>query len=195
MVKKLISVGTFTGIIAFIASCGILKQSAELKTFSQCTFSVKSINVQSIAGVNVSKINKVSDLPLTDYLTLAKQAFSKNIPSKIVITINAYNPSSKTGLVNGLDWELYLKEDLYSKGIINKPIQVLPHQETLFAVVADINLKEILNSKSLPQILALIIKKNESLNLSDLDAVVRIKPWYISKNNTKKYPGFIKIKL
>ena len=195
MVKKLMGAGIIAALFLSIYSCSIYKQAAELKTFSECTFTVNNIKVQSIAGVDVSNVKKFTDLPLNDYLTLAQQAFSKDIPSGIAIKLNVYNPSDKTASVSGLDWEMYLKDELYSTGVINKSVQVLPKGNSVFEVIADINLKDIIHSQSLPQLLKLIIEKNEQLNLSDLEAVVRIKPWYLSGKSIKKYPGFIRIKL
>jgi len=196
MLKKiLLLTGIPVSFLLLITSCSIYRQGVELKTFSQCNFTVQSVKVMSIAGVNVGNIQKVTDLPLNDYIFLAKQAFSKNVPSKLLIKLNASNSTNKKAAVNGFDWELYLKGALYTKGSVNKSIVVLPEQSASFEMPADINIMEIIQSKSLPQLLALIIEKNDNLNLSDLDAVVRIKPWYISGKNIKKYPGFIRIKL
>ncbi len=187
--------GMISALFLLINSCSIYKQAAELRTFSECTFTVNNIKVRSIAGVDISNVKKITDLPLNDYLALAQLAFSKDVPSVIAITLSAYNPSDKTASVSGLDWEMYLKNELYSTGVINKPVQVLPKGKSEFVVIADINFKDIIHSKSLPQLFKVIIEKNEQLNLSDLDAVVRIKPWYISGKSVKKYPGFIRIKL
>ena len=193
--KFILLLGAFVAFALLVNSCSIYRQGVELTTFSKCDFTVQNIRVINVAGVDVSKVHKISDLPLNDYLTLAKQAFSKNVPSKLEIKINAYNSNSKKAAISGLDWELYLKDDLYTKGSVDKPVEVLPNQSATFDVLADINLMEIIHAKSLPQLLALILKKSDGLDLSDLDAVVRIKPWYISGESVKKYPGFIKIKL
>jgi len=196
MFKKLILLfGIFVAFALLINSCSIYQQGVELTTFSKCNFTVQNIRVINVAGIDVSNVHKINDLPLNDYLTLAKQAFAKNVPSKLQIIIKAYNPNSKKAAISGLDWELYLKADLYTKGSVDKPVEVLQNQSVTFDVLADINLMEIIHSKSLPQLLALVIEKSDGLDLSDLDAVVRIKPWYISGESVKKYPGFIKIKL
>jgi len=196
MLKKILLItGIPVTFLLLITSCSIYRQGVELKTFSQCNFTVQSVKVISIAGINISNIKKVTDLPLNDYILLAGQAFSKNIPSKLLIKLNASNSSNKKAAVSGFDWELYLKDALYSTGSVSKSVVVLAKQSVTFEMPADINIMEIIHSKSLPQLLALIIEKNDGLNLSDLDAVVRIKPWYISGKSIKKYPGYIKIKL
>ncbi len=192
MVHKIILA---TSLLFLISSCSVIKQSRQLKTFSECTFAVKYVKITDIAGVDVSNVKAVNDLPLNDYLKLAGKAFSKNIPSKTVVTINAFNTADNSAAINGLDWELYIKNDLYSKGVVNKPVTVEPGQSKDFDVLAQINLHEILHSKSLPQLLTLILEKNEALTLSDFNAVLAIKPWYVSKKSVKKYPGFIRIKL
>ena len=196
MIKKSIFL---LGVLVFLAllinSCSIYRQGVELTTFSKCDFKAQNIQVINIAGIDVSHVHAINDLPLNDYLTLAKQAFSKDIPSKLQIKIKAFNQNSKKAAISGLDWELYLKNDLYTQGIVNKPVEVLQNQSATFDVFADINLKEIIHNKSLPQLLSLIIEKNDGFERSDLDAVLRIKPWYISGKSVKKYPGYIKIRL
>jgi len=167
----------------------------ELKNFSSCNFSLKKVNVISVAGVNVAKAKKISDLSMNDYLMLAKKAFGKDLPSQLKFTINAYNPGTKRAHVNGMDWELYLKGELYSRGTINTPVEVLPQHKTTFDVITTFNLFEIIHSKSLPQLLQVIFQKDKSINLSDLDALLKVKPWYSTGSTVKRFPTYIKIKL
>lgn len=181
--------------LIFITSCGLIKQGVELQTFSSCNFSFQKVDVISVAGVNVAEAKKLSDLSMNDYLLLAKKAFGKDLPSQLKFTINTYNPGTKRAYVNGMDWELYLKGELYSSGTLNTPIEVLPHQKTTFDVISTFNLFEIIHSKSLPELLQVIVTKDKSINLSDLDAFLRVKPWYNSGSTVKKFPTFIKIKL
>jgi len=167
----------------------------ELKTFSNCNFSLQKVNVISVAGVNVAEANKLGDLSMNDYLMLAKRAFGKELPSQLKITIKTYNPGTKRAYVNGMDWELYLKGELYSRGTINTPVEVLPQHKTTFDVISTLNLFEIIHSKSLPQLLHVIFQKDKSINLSDLDAFLKVKPWYSNGSTVKKFPTFIKIQL
>lgn len=181
--------------LIFITSCGLIKQGVELKTFSSCNFSLQKVNVISVAGVNVEEANKLGDLSMNDYLLLAKKAFGKELPSQLKITVKTYNPNDKRAYINGLDWELYLKGDLYSEGTISNPVEVLPQQKTTFDVISTLNLFEIIHSKSLSELLQVIFTKNKSINLSDLDAKLKIKPWYNTGSSIKKFPTFININL
>lgn len=167
----------------------------ELKTFSNCNFSLQKVNVISVGGVNVAEANKLGDLSMNDYLMLAKKAFSKELPSQLKITIKTYNPDTKRAYINGMDWELYLKGELYSRGTINTPVEVLPQHNTSFDVISTLNLFEIIHSKSLPQLLQVILQKDKSINLSDFDAKLKIKPWYNTGSSIKKFPTFININL
>jgi len=181
--------------LSFFSSCSILNQTKELKTFVGCDFNVGKVRVINIAGVDVSGFTKISDLSVNDYATLVQQAFSKEIDSKLEIEVIATNNHDKKAYISGLDWEIYLKESLYSNGVISKPVEILPRQQTSFVVETNINLYQIIHSKSLMELLAIVIEKKDAVNLSDLDAVLKVKPWYLTGSSVKKYPGFIKIKL
>jgi hypothetical protein len=181
-------------LVYFFSSCSILKQGQELKTFTYCDFSVKDVNIISIAGVSVAGYDKVQELSMNDYLQLAKKAFSSDIPSELEIEINAKNNAEKRAYISGLDWQLYFMDDLYTEGVISEPVEVLPKQSSSFKVVATVNLLKILHSKSLPELLKLVIEKNSSIDLSELDVTLKVKPWYQSGSNIKTYPGYISIK-
>ncbi len=181
--------------LSFFSSCSILNQAKELKTFAECDFNVGNVRVINIAGVDVSGFTKISDLSVNDYATLVQQAFSKEIDSKIEIEVIATNNHDKKAYISGMDWEFYLKESLYSNGVISKPVEILPRQHISFVVETNINLYQIIHSKSLMELLAIVIEKKDAVNLSDLDAVLKVKPWYLTGSSVKKYPGFIKIKL
>ncbi len=180
--------------VYFLSSCSILKQGQELKTFTYCDFSVKDVNVISIAGVSVAGYDQVQDLSMNEYLQLAKQAISSDIPSELEIEINAKNNSENRAYISGLDWQLYFMDDLYTEGVISDPVEVLPNRSSTFKVVANVNLLKILHSKSLPELLKLVIEKNSSIDLSELDVTLKVKPWYQSGSGLKTYPGYISIK-
>jgi hypothetical protein len=179
----------------FFSSCAIFKQGKEFKTFTECDFKVKNVRIVNLAGIDISNFNSIDDMALNDYLMLAQQAFSKEIDSELEIDIIAENFSDNTAAISGLDWQLFLKDELYTTGIIDKPVNINPHDNTVFTVKTNINLYAIIHSKSLPEILALLITKNQSFNLSDLDASIKVKPWYRNGSSIKKYPGFISISL
>ena len=182
-------------LLSYFSSCSILNQGKELKTFAECDFNVGNVRVVNIAGVDVSGFAKISDLSINDYATLVQQAFSNEIDSKLEIEVIATNNHDKKAYISGMDWELYLKESLYSNGVISNPVEVLPRQQTSFVLETNINLYQIIHSKSLMELLAIVIEKKDAINLSDLDAVLKVKPWYLTGSSVKKYPGFIKIKL
>ena len=195
-IKNLLSQFIFLFIIFYlISSCSVLNQGKELKTFAECDFNVGNVRVVNIAGVDVSGFAKISDLSINDYATLVQQAFSNEIDSKLEIEVIATNNHDKKAYISGMDWELYLKESLYSNGVISKPVEILPRQQTSFVVETNINLYQIIHSKSLMELLAIVIEKKDAINLSDLDAVLKVKPWYLTGSSVKKYPGFIKINL
>ncbi len=165
-----------------------------MKSFANCNFTVGKVKILNIAGVDVSGFNNISDLSINDYATLMQQAFSKEIDSKLEIEIQAYNQQENKASISGLDWELYLMDELYSSGVVTDPVEILPGQKASFNVVTNINLYRIVHSKSLLELLSIIIKNNGNIDLSNMDMIIKVKPWYRMGSSIKKYPGFIKIK-
>ncbi len=186
---------TFLLVITFfINSCGILNQAGEYERFMNSIFTLKSVKVLELGGVDMSGINDKSSFNAGDIMTLTGRLFSGNMPAKLMVEIEVRNNKDKIAAISGIEWELLLKDQVYATGQVDDRVEVKPSSSRTFKLRADVDLLKVLSSESLPQIIKVVTNINDARELKKLGVELRIKPYYKSGANKKKYPGYISMK-
>ncbi len=101
-------------VLAF-GSCNIFNQTREYERFIHCRFSVKETKVLSVAGIDVSHLNKYSDLDFGQLITLGIQLVKGDLPSIMQITVEGHNSSTEIAAISGMDWLLLMKSDTLAR--------------------------------------------------------------------------------
>ncbi len=177
-----------------ISSCDVLDQMAEVKRFAQCQFSIESVNVDKLGGIEIKDYTKASDLNLPELMMLGQKLISGKLTADMIVTIKARNYESKKAAISGVEWQLYMKDEQYSNGRIDEYVEVLPGQSTSFDVDVTFDILKILKSEKINTILDIVLDGNGQENLKELDIAVKVKPFYTSNGNVHEYPGFITIR-
>ncbi len=180
-------------VLLLMSSCGLYNQARELKRFAQSKFTVNSVVVDSISGINLSKIKQFSDLNFKEILMLSQGLLSGNLPAKVRLNVEVSNPSARKAAVSGMDWKLFQKKQEIASGRLNKPVEVMGHGRTSFDLNADVNLAAILKLNSVNQILSLMSGNLDSKTLQKLQLTIQLKPYYKLGNKIKKYPEYLTI--
>lgn len=194
---KPIKYSQFAGllVLAFLLnSCGVYRQAREFERFVQGQFSINSARVQSIAGVGLSNVRKLSDLNFNDILKLSQGLLAGDLSSKVLLNIEVRNLSDQKASVSGMDWVLLQNHKIIASGQLNRPVQVSAHGKTSFPIQATFNLLTILKLNSINQILDLLAGKPAQEELQKLKLTLRLKPYYKLGNKIKKYPGYLSIR-
>ncbi len=190
--KRLIALLSIVTIL--VSSCDVLEQMNEVKQFANCDFSVKRVKINRLGGFDFSKYNSVSDVGFTQMVSLGQQLMSGKLPANLTVEINAKNSNSSKAAISGLDWQLYLKDEQYGSGKLNKYVEVLPGQQTSFIVNVEFDLLKLLASENLQSILDLVTDMDNKEKLQKLDIMLKVKPYYRSGNNIREYPGYLTIR-
>ena len=179
---------------AFINSCGILDQAAEVDRFANSKFKILNVEILNIAGVDVSNIKNQSDLNMGDIMTLSGRMFSGGLPTKLRAYIEVENTSSQKAAFSGMEWKLLMKQTEYANGSVTNRVEVEPYSKTVFPVNADIDLLKVLQSESLPEILNVVLNMDDTEAINKLGIEFKLKPYFKTSTGTIKYPGYINLK-
>jgi hypothetical protein len=181
-------------VINLLYSCNFIRQTGEMKRFVECNFAVYTVEVQEINGINIVGVKNASDLGWMNILAIGQKVLSGSLPAKMKFDIIAQNSSDKPAGIAGLDYKLFLNEELITEGSLIEPINVGANSVTRFPVVADIDLVKLLNSNSSDELLDLAFGADPQTTLEQLNSRIELKPYYLSGTELKKYPGHINIK-
>jgi len=184
----------FSFLILLTSSCEVLKQLDEAKQFAECDFMVKNVQIIELGTTDVSEYKSSGDIGFTEMLIFGQQLLSGKFPAKLSVEVRAINNQNSKAAISGLHWKLYMKNEEYGNGKLNKYVEVLPGQSTDFNLMVDFDLMKLLASENLQSILDLVFDIENKEKLEKLDIMLKVKPFYKTGDNIKEYPGYLTIR-
>lgn len=180
-------------IILSLASCGLVNQARELDRFAHCKFTLNSVALENISGIDMSHVKTVSDLNFTQMIVLSRGLLEGKLLAKVLFSVEVSNPSGSMAAVSGMDWKLLQKQQIIASGELKNPVQVAGHGRSSFYLNAKLNLVKIFQLNSLDQILSVMSGNLDSKTLEKLGITIQLKPYYKLDGKIKKYPGYLTI--
>ncbi|MBE0649600.1 MAG: hypothetical protein IH595_02050 [Bacteroidales bacterium] len=190
---KFFSLGGLIMILFFLGSCGIVNQARELERFSQCKFSVSSMALERVSGIDVSHVKSASDLNFKDMIVFSRGFLEGKLPAEAIFNVSVTNSSGKKAAVSGMEWKVVQKQQVIATGKLIKAIVVPGHGHISFDLNADLNLAAILRLNSVDQIMSIISGNVDAKTLQKLEITIQLKPYYQFDGKIKKYPGYFTI--
>jgi hypothetical protein len=181
-------------VLFIVNSCSILNQAGEYERFVNGSFKLKSVRALELGGVDLSGIDDKSSFNAGDIITLTGRLFGGNMPAKLMAEVEVANNTDKIAAISGMEWVLSLNDQIYADGMVDDRVEVRPYSSKIFKLRANVDLLKVLNSESLPQIIKVVTNINDAKELKKLGLELKIKPYYKSGANIKKYPGYISLK-
>lgn len=178
-----------------VSSCSLLEQSQEYERFIQCDFSLHSVEIIEVGGVDMSAIERPADIGMLQVMSLTQQLMSGSLPAKMEIKLNAKNSNNEKASIMGLDWQLMLEGNELLNGEIDRYVEVSPQSATVFPVTTTVDLLKIIETKSLDQLLNFVLSENKESKLGELGVAIKIRPHYRAGSQTMKYPSWLTIRL
>ena len=192
--KKLLS---FLLILPFVlyTSCDVLEQVAEAERFIQCDFALTGVKVVEVSGIDFTKVHDAGDLGVAEMMTLGQRVLNGNLPATLQVDIRARNNSSKQAGISGMGWKVFIEDNEFIGGHLNRSVQVPAYHAINFPVDVKVDLLNMLEQESLPKILNLVFGMEDNTKLRDLGLYVKIKPSYkTSSGSVKEFPTWITIR-
>ena len=188
--KKLIVVALI--LVAF-NSCDVLQQAQQMATLAKCDFRLKTVENTSLAGVNIQRIQHMSDVKLMDAAKITSAYAGQSFPLTFTLNVEARNPNAGTAAMQRLDWILYIDNIEMAAGTNTQAISIPGNQGTaIVPLLISTDLKKSLSGKSGDAIL------NFGFNMAGAgNAPTRItlkaKPTITIGGFQVAYPGYISV--
>lgn len=181
------------GMIYFLISCKVMEQANEMRTFAKCEFRVKNLEEVYLAGVDVTYVDQFSDLDFSQATTISMQAMKGKMPLNFKLNVEVRNPNDEKASMNRFLWDLYIDDELITKGKVVKDLKVPAGGGiAVLPVQVDLDLFDVLSGESSDAVL------NFAMNLAGDGAYpsrvkLRVKPTIYIAMTEVKYPGFFTI--
>ncbi len=176
-----------------ILSCGVNRQTQQLKALGDCTYKITSLQQVSIAGTDVKRLIEQQDFNIGNLPGVALGLLRKDIPLKANLNLEISNPSANVAAINQFEYKVLVNNSELLEGFVNQPVRVLQGQTVQVPVQLNTNIYGLINNTSL---INDIIKaaqkgsnKDEKLGL----LTIKIRPTFLLGNTPVKYPGYITI--
>lgn len=174
--KNLISIGII--FVLLLSSCAQLKQLAnQIANLKDLEFAFEDIESLELAGVNLNRKSKLSDLSTSNVLKLTAAASSKNMPITFNLLIKAKNPNStSTGSSNSsaatitdFPFDLFIDGKKTFSGNISNNVKVPEAGTIIFPISIGFEMFEMFKSKGYEDMAKMALNlsgfKTEELNL------------------------------
>jgi hypothetical protein len=160
-----------------------------LKVFSKCKFDLKRIEDIKIAGIDVANKKSFSDFSIKDAANLGVCFLEKKLPLSMTFVMNIANNSTKTAILEKLDYIIAVdKKDVLSGKIENR-IEVAPKTAALYYVKSDLDVIGLFNTDDLKENIRLALKLVAAENLYK-EIELKVKPYIRVGNNFVSAPDY-----
>jgi hypothetical protein len=180
--------------VILLSSCDVLKEVSSMYNFSKCDFRLNSVDNVRLAGVNVQKVQTLSDLSLFDVAKLTSAVATNQFPLDFTLNVEVKNPNTEKAIMNGMEWILMIDDIEMTRGNLDRRIEVLPNnQNAMMPLTLSFDLNKVLSGKSADAVI------NFGLNLSGngnkpTRIALKAKPSVVIGNMTFPYPDYITIR-
>src|SRR5690606_19146496 len=184
----------FSLVTLLITGCNISQQAKEIKTLTDCLYTIKSVDNIIVSGTDVNKIIEDRNFSMGSIPSLALGFLSKNIPLKADVTIEITNPTENFAAINYFDYELLLDEQVFTEGTVNQRINIGPNETTEVTLPLNTNVYKFLINDSVRANIQTFVNATQNQSEAKTIITLKIKPAIYVGEKIVKYPGFIDIK-
>lgn len=173
--------------VAFLSSCGISRQKAQIENLGKCKFDIQSVDSIRVAGTSIQKIVKADGIDLSALPSVALGMLRKNIPLDAVIRLKIENLTLKKAAINQFQYIILFEKKQLAEGIVNQSISLDPGQSTVASVRLNTNIYELINNGDLAGFIGSNSNTKKGL------FTIKIKPSINVAGKSIFYPGYITI--
>lgn len=188
--KKLILLSVITLIFS---SCGINRQTQQIKALEKCEYKFINASKVTIAGTDIKKLIDQKTVNLASLPALALGFLRQDIPLRATLNLEITNPSTNVAAINNFEYIILINRQEIANGVVDQLIQIEPGQKGQVPVQLNANIYKFLsNEKTLDEITRFLSGASSGKNEVGL-VTLKIKPSIRVGNNLVKYPGYITI--
>lgn len=183
----------FALVILFLGSCGINKQTQQIKALENCEYKFLSAENITVAGTDIKKIINEQNVNLANLPSLALGFLRKDVPLKATLNVEISNPTLETAAINNFDYIILVNKEEIANGQVDQSVEIGAKQNIKVPVQLTANIYRFLNNgKTLEDITKFLQAPSNGTTEIGL-VTVKIKPSIKVGNELVKYPGYITI--
>ena len=182
-----------TMLLALLSSCEVLRQVEEMAALSKCKFRIHTLTEIQLAGINISRIQNLSDLRPLDILQLTNAAINNQLPLSFNLNLEVNNPNQQTASINRIEWILFIDELQMLDGAIQERFTTGPGETAALPVNISFNLAEVLKGESGEKIIDFALSLADGSGKTNR-MMVKLKPSVMVGGRNMIYPGWIEVR-
>lgn len=181
----------FTAIV--ISSCGINRQTQQIKALEKCIYKITSADQITLGGADVKKMINDQDINLGSLPGLALGLLRKDIPLKARLNLEVKNPTGNDASINQFEYKILINSQELATGFVNQEVNVNAGQSTIVPVDMEVNVYPFVSNSKVMGEIGDFIKNSKGGPEKKGLLTLKIRPSFKIGNTLVKYPGFITI--
>ena len=179
-------------VVSIITSCGIVRQSNEIKALSRCEFRIFSVEDVNLAGIRMDDHTTMNDFGFTDFTKLTTAMASGDLPLKFDVNLQIKNPNQAKAALNELEWILLIDDEEITRGDLRKRVEINAESTKKVPVKINLNLLEVLTGGSANALINFAMNLNGQSEKAS-KVTLKAKPTIYIAGKAVAYPGWIEI--
>lgn len=177
-----------------ISSCGINKQTRQIKALEKCTYRITSADQLTLGGADIKKMISNQDINLASLPGLALGLLRKDVPLRARLNLEVKNPTGDDAAINQFEYKILINRQELATGFVNQAMNIAAGQSSVVPVDMEVNVYPFIsNSKVMGEINDFIKSgKNGGPEKKGI-LTLKIRPSISVGGTLVKYPGFITI--
>lgn len=177
-----------------ISSCGINKQTRQIKALEKCTYRITSADQLTLGGADVKNMINKQDINLASLPALALGLLRKDVPLKARLNLEVKNPTGDDAAINEFEYKILINRQELATGFVNQAINIAAGQSSTVPVDMEVNVYPFIsNSKVMGEINDFIKSGRNGGPEKKGILTLKIRPSIRVGGALVKYPGFITI--
>ena len=192
-IKIAVNLLLFSSFMILSCRCGVVKQAQQMENLVNCDFRIANVQNVSLAGVDIQNKQNLNDLNLADAARISAAVAGSSLPLTFLLNLEGKNPNSSPAGMNKLDWMLFIDNFHMAAGNVSTRFTIPPNNgTTMIPIMVSIDLKEVLQGKSLDEIANFAFNFTGAGN-TPTRITAKIQPTIMIGQTPLTYPGYITI--
>lgn len=154
---------------------------------ANCEFEMDRVADVNWADINLSNVNGLSDLSLSNMTKAAKAIKDKDFNVSFKVMVKVKNNTRNIARLIGYDYELYLEDNFLAKGSShNVEYYVKPSNTATIPIPVQVNLADVVKKKEIGDIIRCVKNLDGSGSNKESNVAVKFTPYlYVGKKQMK----------
>ena len=180
-------------LIVGLGSCSVNKQAQQIKALEKCDYKLINASNITVAGIDVQKLIKGSNIDLSSLPSLALGYLRKDIPLRANLNLEISNPSTTLAAINNFDYIILINKQEIANGTVDQRVSIDAGQTTRVPVQLNANIYKFLADGNVLSDITDFVKAANGGTEKKGMVTLKIRPSIMVGGGLVKYPGYITI--